>query len=782
MSKIVDSPIIAFFEDRPKQSMVYQLNLSVYLDAKVTFCTSLADLKALMAKPGGVNLAIVRADFQGSSIAAEAADLLLPAGIPLITLGGKERQGVVVVGDDNQVKPMLQAAAKILGITAKHMVGKERPEFYEIAPEFLNVLFSAPCDIYEGKSKTAGKVFSVGDIISRDKVAAFIKGKKIFNIDSLHRLRLANAVTEQSLLAKEQLKAANVPEEKKMTILAASLDMVAAQFKSSGMDAETVELANSSIQAIEKIADSATSVGKLLKQLMANEGGYRFAHSQLLTFLGFHVIKMMGWWGEEQRNIFSQAAFYHDISLVADDEARFRTNAELTAVKDKAKLERILTHAQLAARELQAVPDIDAEVVRVVIQHHGSPTGRGFTRDIAKLENLSKAFLLSEEWADYLIGLSESDKAPDNGAKIAELKAVYNDERCHQILETFRYLDPDQFTNDFLQAPDYLTSSDKADTGFAEALVSGSATVEEDASVALKGETPEEEVKTKIEGVTHVRKDEEILVKGEKEVVDDSEQSFGSANEQVDEEEINIKGEKAVVDKSKKKFEGVTDVRKDEEIHVKGEKAAKDLIDRSVVKFKADTPEEKKEMKIKALATSTELMKSALAGQLEPVTSLVNAASNAGVELRKTDAEGRCAIHYAAMGGSVPVLTFMKEKGAQMNALDSKRRSPLFLAAMHKHNEAFDYILANGGKIAQQAMGGMNIAMVAAFGGNMHILKIAVEKGVRLDTKDHNGKTAIEFAKLGKHAEAVAYLESVIKKAEAPKGKGAAANTTPAAA
>ena len=44
MSIAVASPIIALFEDRPKQGMVYQLNLSVYLDARVVFVSSIKEL------------------------------------------------------------------------------------------------------------------------------------------------------------------------------------------------------------------------------------------------------------------------------------------------------------------------------------------------------------------------------------------------------------------------------------------------------------------------------------------------------------------------------------------------------------------------------------------------------------------------------------------------------------------------------------------------------------------------------------------------------------------
>jgi hypothetical protein len=672
-----------------------------------------------------------------------------------------ELPGLTVVGDDSQVKPLLQACAKILGITARQMVDKVRPDQYEISPEFLLMLFTSPCDVFEGGKK----IISAGDTVARHAIEGFVKIGTKLTIDSLQRLKLANAVTEQSARASEELANPNLSDEKKMNILSASLEMVAAQFQNSGMDEETVKLANASIQAVEKIANSATNVGKLVKQLLEAKGGYRYAHCQLITFLGFHVIKMMGWWGDDQREILSQAAFYHDISLTSDDEARVRTQAHLktSGIQDPKKQEAVLTHPQLAARELQTVADISPEVVRVVVQHHGSPIGRGFSFDITRFDNLTKAFMLSEEWADYLIELSEKGAEPQNEKKRAELRDLYKDEVAHQIIETFKYLDPEEFKSDFLTTPEspatFLLRAGE-DEAIPESTVAATGEpVKEGETVAS---APAAFGATDLETLFQAATDKEI---------EDVKVSGGAAKE---EEEVTVSGEGAAKDNAQKKISGVTEVRNDEEILVKG--SPESFVDRSITRIKADKPkEQEKEIKIKALAGSTELMRAALGATLDTLNTLL-AAENAAVELRKTDAEGRNAIHYAAMGGSVSVLQVLLDKGAAMNSVDTKRRSALFLAAMYKHNEAFDFLLAKGAKVNQQAMGGMTIAMIGAFSGNMHILKTAVQKGVRVDTRDHNGKTALDLAKQGQHAEAILFLDALM-----PKKGGKEKETAPAA-
>lgn len=877
MSQAVDSPVIVLFEDRPKQGMVFQLNLSIYLDARVQRVTDLRELKKALAGPDGIHLVITRNTIKGASLVQKIVDFLASSNspVPVICLGDhKELPGLHVVGSDNEVKPMLQTAAKLLGITAKQMVSKKRADTYEIAPEFLNMLFTFPCDIFTDGGKGLEKVFTAGDTVPRAKVTKLVKDSRPLVVDAYQRLKLANAVTEQAAKATEDLTSEpGLGTEKKMSLLSASLDMVASQFQNAGMDEETIKLANASIKAVEKIAESTSSVGNLVKQLLETQGGYRYAHCQLITFLGFHVIKMMNWWGDDQRSILSQAAFYHDISLTSDEQAMVR-NAKMLgdlAGNDPQLSELLNSHPQLAARELQNSPEIQPEVVRVVIQHHGSPLGKGFSYDIAKLDPIAKTFILSEEWGDYLMDLAQNDKLADNDAKLRELKAIYKDEQSAQIIETFRYLDPSAFAQDFLRADE---------VNFAKSLIAGGGAGSEAESVVVPvgGEEPEEERRfgadkaepeavTKVSGVTDHVSQEEIRVKGsdekpepEKEtrikpsrepkladvarvqgdagdkarklvakikekkpnatdeevetllkaggvtLTDDTvklvadeaaaeeERRFGAGKREkekstkvegvtqhIEHEEIKVKGEKAE-EASKQTIKGVTDHIEHEEIKLKGEKKdlqdrsvtvvkgdkPQDLVDRSITVIKADAQEKERELKMKALAGSSDLMKAAVSGALDKVTEILTASAG---ELRKTDAEGRTAIHYACMSGSVPVLKFLLEKGAGLNSPDSKRRSPLFFAALYKHNEAFDFLLEQGAKVNQQSMGGMTIAMIGASSGNVHILKTAIEKGVKYDVKDHAGKTALDYAKQSKNAEAIQYLEALVAAAKAGADK-----------
>lgn len=1042
MKAPVDSPIVVLLEDRPKQRMVYQLNLSIYLDARVLPGSSLSDLRKALATETGLHLVVIRSNLRLATVPRVIEILgLQSAMIPVICMGDSaERRGMTIIED--ALKPLLQTAAKLFDITPQSMVAKKRPNMYEISAEFLNLLFTFPCDIYDQGPKGLEKVFNAGADVPRSKVERLAGEHRTLYIESIRRLKLANAVAEQALKAAEDLHDANISDAKRLSILSASFDIVAAQFQSAGMDAETLRLTNSSIKAMEKIADDTTDAEELLKKLRADGGGYRYVHCQVITFLCFHVIKALDWTDGEQRNVLSQASFYHDISLSADEHAKIHNSKSLAPIQDRATKERIYSHAQLAAQGLQTAPGISPSVVNVVRRHHGSGTGRGFFTRISKFDPLEKAFILAERWCDYLMELADTGAAPRHDEQMTVLCVLFNDPVCSQILDTFRLLSPDKFSSapvadsviaaaeatraqeeeeDIRAQPEegaaaageesfpkvaglgalagQALSGDDAERDLASAAgeEETSRTIKnvtyrrtDEASVVQDDSLAEKNVSKTIKNVTYRRADEITRMKNSPEEKDETAKKFkstasrrvtalvksdgpegkkakevlrelhrtkpgatiedaeaalakagvelpelapvekkisGTTQRRVDEvralkrsateevkgpetsrtfnadaeekkgtlsttfaasttaadrkdtsaavtdhrvdEEIAVKARAPGLNKSEhpavlkntpdtveppptKTMSEVADPKIDEEIVLRarqqrlvdvgsapgpaGEKAraaltelqaknpaatllqaekaleaaglempelgaqeitdrqggpekkekpkewnlanvtqvikektflfkgtGADLVDQTVTRIRAAPRQETRELKVTYLEGSTDLMKASFAGSTRKVA---EALAMGAEELKKTDASGRTAVHFAAMGGSVPVLKALVDAGTAINATDTQRRSPLFFAAMYQRNGAFEFLLERGGKVAQQDASGMTIAMLAAHAGNLRMLEAAVKGGVRLEARDEKGRTALDFAKEANQTAVVTYLESMAAKKE----------------
>ena len=177
MSQSSFTPIVVLFEDRPKQNTVFELNLSIYLDAKVINASSMNDLKKIFSSSEKAHLIVARSEFKGSPFLPKLMEELagINAAVPVIGLGLSQDVPGVISVSDLEVKPMLQSAARILKITAKDMAFKKQPEVFLIRPEFLNLLFNFPCDVFDPDRGLERKIFSIGDSVNRGKIKTFVK-------------------------------------------------------------------------------------------------------------------------------------------------------------------------------------------------------------------------------------------------------------------------------------------------------------------------------------------------------------------------------------------------------------------------------------------------------------------------------------------------------------------------------------------------------------------------------------------------------------------------------
>ena len=133
-------------------------------------------------------------------------------------------------------------------------------------------------------------------------------------------------------------------------------------------------------------------------------------------------------------------------------------------------------------------------------------------------------------------------------------------------------------------------------------------------------------------------------------------------------------------------------------------------------------------------------------------------------EVHTRDRKGRNALHYASMGGSLEVVKLLIDAELKLNTMDGQRKTAIHYAIFHNHQEIFDFFLDHGMRIDHQAMGAVNLGMVAASVGNLRALKILVEKGISLNSVDHTNKNTFDYAKYGKNPEVIQYLEEIKQK------------------
>lgn len=116
-------------------------------------------------------------------------------------------------------------------------------------------------------------------------------------------------------------------------------------------------------------------------------------------------------------------------------------------------------------------------------------------------------------------------------------------------------------------------------------------------------------------------------------------------------------------------------------------------------------------------------------------------------------------LHAAAAKGNLAAIERLVATGADKNTVDSRKRTPLHVAAFQKQHEAARALLRLGADPNALEMDRYDIVTIAAVANDVPMLKIALDGGgnARAITSRYDGTALIAAAHLG-HAEIVRML------------------------
>ncbi|MDD5177055.1 MAG: ankyrin repeat domain-containing protein [Sterolibacterium sp.] len=102
---------------------------------------------------------------------------------------------------------------------------------------------------------------------------------------------------------------------------------------------------------------------------------------------------------------------------------------------------------------------------------------------------------------------------------------------------------------------------------------------------------------------------------------------------------------------------------------------------------------------------------------------------------------------FAATGdGDIPRVEQLIEAGANINATDSLKRTPLFAAVFCNHPQAINLLIGRGSDINAMDFSGMSPLHAAVVVGAVHAVQTLIEKGANLDMRNMAGHTPLHLA------------------------------------
>lgn len=142
-----------------------------------------------------------------------------------------------------------------------------------------------------------------------------------------------------------------------------------------------------------------------------------------------------------------------------------------------------------------------------------------------------------------------------------------------------------------------------------------------------------------------------------------------------------------------------------------------------------------------------------------------------GNSISKTTNHSRTYLHWAAARGNAEIVTFLIEKGANVQALDSHFDPPLVFASNFgmTNPAVFDAFEKAGIDLKQRLKNGATYMMLgAAYDEGAKLIDYLISKGLKLSDLDENGATVFDYAARTGN---ITHMQALIKKGLKPTNK-----------
>lgn len=428
-------------ENNPRIESFYVLNLATWLGLEI-LAKKKAEfaIKHLETKADEIKLIVVRSVIEKEQSARSIIEYVKEKDlkIPVIVIGPAQDLPPCFshIPNSLQLKPLIQAAARALNITAKDMSNKIVPDFFPIPILYFNVIKRSVCPVFAQDIDDHNKYhLQVDKLVEFDEklVKGMVEqGITHLYIDKLDRLDFVNNVTSELITLLEN---GDLSPDEEISASEKNMELLSKKLLTIGVNEETIKLAKKNIDDMRRNTKSNPKMAKLLERLLSNKTSYLFKHTQILTYICLHIIKHIDWGNAEQEDKISFIAFFHDIVLETDQQAMIKSNMELKKANfSAAERQLVERHAQLSAEFVSKYPHAPMGADQIIRQHHGMLNGIGFSEHYGNnVSPVAVVFIVAEEFTRII--LNHENGPFDRTEMLRELKDQFPTSRFQKIID-----------------------------------------------------------------------------------------------------------------------------------------------------------------------------------------------------------------------------------------------------------------------------------------------------------------------------------------------------------
>lgn len=398
-------------ESHPELSKIFSINLNTYAGTDIIERKNGQEAMELLNILPTINLIITQAKVGTENTALELYQYLLDREltIPMIILGDvpELKHKVLCLKEPVEWEVMVKHAASLLGINSQKLQEKIKPDFTRVPTNYFYEIERTPCDIFIRIKKSPSEYQFVKrihskDIFNLDTIIKYEKqGLRDFWVPTDYQQYFVNFVTNNLVTKLES----NLDVMKRVQVNSNAFQIVSDQIRRFGLDTTMVELSDSSIKSMVKSVNDSPELSDLLKMLFTSKISYAYQHAHLICVIGNFILSKQSWYKPKHLEILSFAAFFSDITLKSLEQSKIHSQEELENSKlDIEEKEQVLTHAKDAVRILKDHPKFDDYLEMVILQHHGTTNGVGFSvNPPEELHPLSKVFIIADAFVKAML-------------------------------------------------------------------------------------------------------------------------------------------------------------------------------------------------------------------------------------------------------------------------------------------------------------------------------------------------------------------------------------------
>lgn len=304
-------------------------------------------------------------------------------------------------------------------------------EYKRIHLEYLQYFKETPVEVSLLINNKYVKILNKGDQLTNELIEKYTDKKvKYVYISHLNQHSFIQKLTE-----KFNLSIKKSPDQEHQNQVHETVFKLLVDF---GLAPEVTQIAQKATEEILHQLDKIEGLQEILRDLYKKNASFRYKYNYMTSVIAYSLLDDAhnSWATEQHKQAIIFAAMFNDSLLDDDNLVKLRSDNDIEAQKiSPREKELVLKHALLTAQQYQECEVMPAETAKIIIQHHGTLNGIGYSKELGgstPLHPLTYFFIVAEEFSLKI--LTDPSKKVNVPKIVQNIQSFYGNKKIDQVI------------------------------------------------------------------------------------------------------------------------------------------------------------------------------------------------------------------------------------------------------------------------------------------------------------------------------------------------------------